>query len=161
MKCGTLSKKVSGTGLRISLNYLVKSQKHLLGNSSRPGSHSPWALSSQMGTRHSSTGLARPAGRPAGRASSRNPPNLDPACDKPASAAPFSGISRGRPTCGTSGRSGGQLLGAFGEVRLGRSAKGQKKSKNESSQNEVFYSGKCSHTPGEPFGAIPDLPTPI
>ena len=100
-------------GLRISLNYLIK-KKNLLGSSSGPGSHSPWALSSQMRTRRSSTGLARPAGRPAGRASSRNPPNLDPACDKPASAAPFSGICRGRPTCGTSGRSGGYFGVHFG-----------------------------------------------
>ena len=139
-----------------------------------PGPLGPWAhlgrgcLSSKMGTCHSSTGLprpagrpagraragsrgmpARPAGRPAGRASSRNPPNLDPARDKPASAAPFSGICRGRPTCWTSGRSGGQFLGAFGDVRLGRSGKGQKTTKTN--QNEVLYSGKCSHTPGESF----------
>ena len=97
------------------------------------------------GTCHSSTGLARPAGRPAGRASSRNPPNLDPAYDKPASGAPFSGICRGRPTCWTSGRSGGLFWDAFWDVRLGRSGKGQKKSKNESSQ-------KCS--------IVENIPTP-
>ena len=60
-----------------------------------------------MGTRHSSTGLARPAGRPAGRASSRNPPNLDPACDKPASTAPFRGFAEvARPAGRPAGRVG-------------------------------------------------------
>ena len=33
----------------------------------------------------------------------------------------------------------------------GGSGKGPKKFKNESSQNEVLYIGKCSHTPGEHF----------
>ena len=108
-----------------------------------PGLGSTWALG---GTCHSSTGLARPAGRPAGRASSRNPPNLDPACDKPASAAPFSGICRGRPTCWTSGRSGGLFGDAFWDVRLGRSGKGQK------SQKMKVIRMKCS--------IVENVPTP-
>ena len=106
----------------------------------------PWAFSSQMGTCHSSTGLARPAGRPAGRASSRNPPNLDPACDKPASAAPFSGICRGRPTCGTSGRS----VGYFG-VHFGTSGwEGRERGKK--SRKMKVLRMKCS--------IVENVPTP-
>ena len=52
----------------------------------------------------------RPARRPAGRASFHNRSNAGSAHDKPVIADQFGGICRGRPTCWTSGRSGGPPL---------------------------------------------------
>ena len=42
------------------------------------------------------------------------------------------------------------------EMALGF-GRSEKKSNNESSQNDELYSGKCAHTSGEYFGAIASL----